>query len=308
MEYGYPAWGCFIVSEVPLPGLLEPLDANGDLPKIRIRWGNVVPVALSHSFQGDNYRLSGTWDDFVWEVDGLASFRLSSGSEIAVELDGAYTPEFLGAMLVGRCLPALIWQRGLFLLHASGVCLAQGAIGFCGESHMGKSTLVAALATRGYPLVSDDVLAVHRESDDAIGQVLPGWASLKLWDDVSGALPEIPGSSAGEISPEYTKRRHELPRGLKAAQPLPLLGLYMLEWGDEIVIERLPPIAAFAAVVAEDFADQILPGLARHFGRESIAFQQAAGLADQVSVYRFARPRDASRLSEGIETLLAHLA
>ena len=66
------------------------------------------------------------------------------------------------------------------MLHASAVRVNGRAVLFCGSSGAGKSTLAAALAQRGYPLVTDDVCTL------SIGEagapvVYPDGRQLKFW-------------------------------------------------------------------------------------------------------------------------------
>lgn len=49
-----------------------------------------------------------------------------------------------------------------FYVHASGVRINESVIMFVGGSTAGKTTLARALHARGYPLVSDDVVPIHR--------------------------------------------------------------------------------------------------------------------------------------------------
>src|ERR1700753_1582200 len=100
-----------------------------------------------------------TWamrsDQFLLRVPGIARFLLTAGRSIAYELDPAAEPGDVAVFLVGAALRIVLQPRGLVVLHASGVELNGRAALFLGASGAGKSTLAAALAKRGYPLVTD---------------------------------------------------------------------------------------------------------------------------------------------------------
>src|SRR5215211_8186526 len=55
-------------------------------------------------------------------------------------------------------LPFVLQALGSELLHASGVVAPSGALGFCGGSSAGKSTLAHRLARRGHEPLADDAL------------------------------------------------------------------------------------------------------------------------------------------------------
>jgi hypothetical protein len=72
-------------------------------------------------------------------------------------------------------------QRGTVTLHASSLAFHGRAIALVGEAGAGKSTTAAALALRGWPVLTEDVCALA----DLGGhyQVLPGYPRVCLWPD-----------------------------------------------------------------------------------------------------------------------------
>lgn len=62
--------------------------------------------------------------------------------------------------ILGTCMAVIMMQRGILPLHGSAVVIDGWAYAFVGHSGAGKSTLSAALASRGYPLLTDDVVAL----------------------------------------------------------------------------------------------------------------------------------------------------
>src|SRR5436853_233172 len=77
-------------------------------------------------------------------------------------------------------------QRGHFVLHASSVAIDGKAAAFAGPSGRGKSTLVAALASAGHPLIADDMSVI--DTSGAAPVVQPGFPRVKLWPDSASAL------------------------------------------------------------------------------------------------------------------------
>ena len=81
----------------------------------------------------------------------------------------------LSELLVANALPALLWQRGAFVLHAACVRIPDGpAVAIAGPSGAGKSRLAAALVAGGAQLIGDDSLALYPENNGVLAQGLPG--------------------------------------------------------------------------------------------------------------------------------------
>jgi hypothetical protein len=122
-------------------------------------------------------------------------------------------------------LPRILHLRGTTCLHASAVAIAGGVVAFCGPSGTGKSTLAAAMACRGFPLVSDDVLPLRLNPAPNGVEALPGLPELRLCRDTVERI-----GIAGQVTPPLQGqfKAHWQPRRAPAA-PLPLLGIYLLE-------------------------------------------------------------------------------
>ena len=89
-------------------------------------------------------------------------------------------PATFPLFLIGTVFGILLHQRGEIVLHASAVRVNDKAVLFCGPSGAGKSTLAAALAQRGFPLVTDDLCAITLTAG-AAPMVQPDGRHLKLW-------------------------------------------------------------------------------------------------------------------------------
>ena len=134
---------------------------------------------------------------------------------------------------------ALIMARWLGRegMHGGAVVVGDGAWAVLGDKTAGKSTALAALALRGVPVVSDDVLVI----DD--GNVLAGPRSLDLREEAARRLGV--GESMGRVGARE-RWRHRLG---PVAPELPLRGWITLEWGDEIAVEPLAGAARLAALL-----------------------------------------------------------
>lgn len=115
------------------------------------------------------------------------------------------------------------WQS----FHAGGFVVGDGVWGVLGEREVGKSSLLAALAAVGVPVLSDDVLVVRD------GCALAGPRCIDLRKESAVGLGM--GETIGLVG---TRERWRV--ALPAVSPeLPLAGWVTLEWGDDTVIERV---------------------------------------------------------------------
>jgi hypothetical protein len=69
-------------------------------------------------------------------------------------------------------LPMALQFFGLEVLHASAVCTRLGVVAFCAVSETGKSTTVAALSSRGYPVWADDAVPIETDKVDGGARAL----------------------------------------------------------------------------------------------------------------------------------------
>lgn len=147
-------------------------------------------------------------------------------------------------------------------LHGGAVGMAGKAVAFVGEKGMGKSTLTAALIGAGYPMLTDDHVALWPRDHQGGNQrgsgfwVEPGAPRLRLWP---ASLPVLAmqHDEAEDLPSVYTfiEKRIKHLRLPTAAQPgefqpeaLPLGAIYLLQPRDPAraapAIEPLPAKAA----------------------------------------------------------------
>ena len=159
----YTAFGLAIESDLELSGF-EP---SAPAPSPDVRVARAEPLWPDDGDAHVGARAEGVLRASVWE-----------GREVRVVPDPAADPLYVSAVVTGELFSVLLRQRGLLVLHGSGVVRDGVAVGLVGNSGWGKSTLAAALVGRGWRLVTDDLLVV----DTAAGTVTPSHASMRLSD------------------------------------------------------------------------------------------------------------------------------
>jgi ABC-type dipeptide/oligopeptide/nickel transport system ATPase component len=190
-------------------------------------------------------------------------------------------------------------MRGVTCLHASAVAIGERAVAFVGEAGAGKSTTVAALARKGYAVVSDDIVAL----EDRDGQffVTPAYPYICLWPESVVALYGT-AEALPKFAATYEKRCLSLPReALRfASEPMRLACVYLLgPRGDRAAnVEAVAGREAFVTLVANSYATNLLDSEMR--ARE---FEALGRLMQSVPVRRLTANADAARIDELCERI-----
>jgi hypothetical protein len=206
---------------------------------------------------------------------------------------------YVAGVVAGPVASFLRWQRGLASLHASAVVVDGRVMVIGGQSGAGKSTTTAALALRGHPLFSDDVLGWRSES----GRLLacPGPVRVKLWPDSLAAFDLNP-ESLPRVRTDLSKRLLQLPEAANDTE-LPLGAVYLLSTemdpslGD---IRELRGPEAFIALKANCRDDSVLTPAMR-----VRQFEALAELARCVPVRQVRAHPGLDRLAEFTDSLVA---
>ncbi|MEH2349206.1 MAG: serine/threonine protein kinase [Nostoc sp.] len=134
------------------------------------------------------------------------------------------------SLLLGCVLGHLLRLRGVTCLHASVVAVDDSAIAILGQSGAGKSTTAAALASRGFSVLADDIAALI--PDEKRFWVQPGYPRLRLWPNsvkaIHGSIEDL-----SLVSVNLDKRFLDLQGKHKEQwqfqpQALPLMAVYIL--------------------------------------------------------------------------------
>jgi hypothetical protein len=175
--HSYCIAGLTVRSEIALPGLIAARRGD-DPPEVAIQRGPVPTSLDGAGASGPTWQIAG--GRFLLRIPDIARFLLTRGSEIVFEAENDAPPEEVAICLLGTVFGILLHQREQIVLHASAVRVNGKAVLFCGPSGAGKSTVAAALAQRGYPLVTDDFCTLTAAGSGA-PLVHPDGRKLKLW-------------------------------------------------------------------------------------------------------------------------------
>jgi hypothetical protein len=221
--------GLTLASTIPLPEL--PRTPRGPVGCHVRRRTDAVELGSVDWFH--RWRLGDrTWLRFGRHAGGyllrfphLSDFVVSSaGDRIDCHPFPRLPAATLRHLLLDQVLPLSLTLGGRVVLHASAVHVPGfGSVAFAGESGRGKSTLAAALASRGAQLVTDDTLVLEREGTGLVA--IPGYPGVRLWAD------QLAGSDRARARAvaHYTTKRRLRPGALTfRLRPSPLRAVFLL--------------------------------------------------------------------------------
>lgn len=201
--------------------------------------------------------------------------------------------------LYGPILGLVLRLRGALSLHASAVQIGAGAVGFVGPHGAGKSTLAAALALAGRPLVTDDVLHVRPEGTRWVAE--PFASMLKLWPE--GARMAL--DDATELPPivdGWDKRALVVGDRIAAvATALPLIALACLAPREmEPRVDPISPATALIRLTPHTSASHLLDPAAR-----AAEFHALSGLVRSIPCVAVTPPADPARFPVFVARVVA---
>lgn len=199
----------------------------------------------------------------------------------------------LRLFVLGSGLGVLLHQRGLLVLHASGVAIHDRIVGFTGAKGRGKSTMAASLHRCGYPLISDELLVVRF---DAKGRPLaiPGSPQMRLWSD---ALVGIGGHPDSAVRVRSGIDKFSVSATKIATEVLPFYSLYLLDIGEELSVQLTSPSEAFFGVMQHLYVYRFGTKFLQSTGATR-AFQQLSWLLKKIIVKRLLRQWNLSQLAD----------
>ena len=195
-------------------------------------------------------------------------------------------------VVLNQLIPLLLGAERL-VVHASAVHTAHGAVVFAGAPGMGKSTIAAALAIRGWPLISDDAVIVDQQGD--VPRAVLSQPESRLWPD---SVRAVLSSGARRFPPVRRRclKRRITALGLGhfafASAPAPIGRIFLLSPSHAPgSIERLAPAGAVAALTACTFVARVDDATTIR-----ATFARVTALVARVPVYRLGIVRDYARL------------
>jgi hypothetical protein len=292
----FRAYGLSIDSEIVLPELL-PGSVGGTPADVSIRVGEVGADGLADGEQLGPFLWSSP-REFWLHVPGVARFLVRDGHEIVIDPEPGVDEDSIRVFLLGSALGALLFQRGLLVLHGNAVRIDDGCMICVGHSGAGKSTLAAGFHRRGFDVLADDVVPI----DDKC-RAVPGFPRIKLWRDVADRL-EIDTGALRRIRPNTEKFNLPIAEGFSEA-PIAVKWIYILsdDHSDEVTIDPIKGMAKFLPLRHNTYRVRYLDGMALRPMHLDLCGQ----LARTARLARVSRPRVGFTLEPMIDRILADI-
>ncbi len=298
----YSFFGLTIRSEIRLtaPEIPNSGDVSHD---VTIQLG-AVPDRLHDGrlFNSLNWAAPGR---LLLRMPQVATSLIEDGTSITVALAPNVDDKSLALFIGASPIAGILHQRRRICLHASAVATPKGAVAFLGCSGFGKSTLAAALAARGYPLVTDDVAAIEHLDAPDLWAVHPGPGHLKLWPDSLAALG-LDADSLPPVRPGMEKRFFSLPPAGSRPHRLAALCVLGMHRASEIQLTRLPLHRALEALMANTFRRRMQAAADSEQGNFIRLGRMLAALPCFI-VHRPSVPFEISPLADRVEAMIAEL-
>jgi hypothetical protein len=314
--YHYRAYGLICVSNVPISGFcphtllpqsVKP-DIYLDLLSVSPDWVRTVrnltrrtlhakPVAAPNGNSGCTVKVLGAQEAYeLIYNDGTEFFIDGSATNVWGSCRPGLGIDFLATYLRGPVMGFILRCRGVIALHASAANIDGRAIVLVGESESGKSTIAAALALRGAPVLCEDVTPLKLSGNTFC--VEPGYAQVALWPDsvealfgTSDALPRLtPGWEKCFLTLDDTSIRFE-------SKERSLSVIYLLAprspTGDAPRIDQISPREALLGLVQNTYMNWLLDREQR-----AVEFDFLSALAQRMQVRRIVPHSDPAKIAD----------
>jgi len=318
--FAFLGYGLSLHSNQPIPGLFSGArNGEGD---VRIWLGQLPPR---------QDRLNGTEE--VWytspEVEsqvqpGLVIWKLTDdpyfrwvyadgnefiiardGSEVWAKWSDAGTLGEAVRYLLGPILGFVLRLRGVTCIHASAISFDDQVIAFAGPKGAGKSTTAAAFAGRGYPVVTDDIVALLPSGETFLAQ--PGYPRLRLWPSSVDALSKTGGALSRLLPTAWGDKRYHLDLTRDGCaferRALPLAAIYVLaERAGDLSAPHFDAIGgseSLMSLLANTYASKLVDGAS--LAQE---FKILDRLTAQVPIRRFYPPNGLDNLTSLCDVIL----
>ena len=284
--YSYWGFGLNIASEIEFP---EMYPAEFDLADVTISLDK-ISILLTNT--NDHYIHRINDKELLFEVKGIATYYVANGKSIFINIDER-NAELRNVRLftLATAMAAILFQRNLIPFHSSAIIKDNHLSLITGDSGAGKSTSVAGLIKKGYPIFSDDIVVLHKNVTEKI-LAYASYPMIKLWDDTVVSLEhEMFNDRSFAVKPGIDKYGiffHD--KFDKSSYYVENIIILKKGVNAKIIVKELHGGEAFAEVAKQVYR----PGLLKGASVKKMRFDILTGLLKTSHIFEITRPEDGS--------------
>lgn len=211
--------------------------------------------------------------------------------------------------LTGPVIGCILRLKNKVCLHASVVNINNQAIAFIGEKTAGKSTLIAHLAAKGYPILSDDIAVLFRQEEQFF--VHTGYPRLRLWQK---SVEQFNTINIEKLNPVLTHvDKYYLPLSFEKKKqwnfqstPLPLIAVVYLKPRNEtqyLAFNLCKSLEGFLHLKKNIYAEYMLTSVLL-----TKEFSVLGQIAQQLPILSLERPNDLTYMNATCELITKWVA
>ncbi|WP_078432601.1 ATP-binding cassette domain-containing protein [Metabacillus halosaccharovorans] len=281
-KMSYMAFGVHILSEIPLPELSpmgledQGFDVEVVIEDLKMEWEHLAKDKTGYIFK-ESYVL--------FRLDDIAIFLIKEGKKISISPLKDYKEDIAKMIVLGTCIGAILLQRNILPLHGSTIAVNGKAYAIVGESGAGKSTLASTFIRDGYPILTDDIIAVSI-LNERTPFVIPSYPQQKLWQET---LHEF-GKTTSNLKSVYGRQtKYYVPLLAEfLTNPLPLAGIFELVKIDQEEVEVVTKtrLEQLSILYNHTYRNLMISGLRKLEWH----FKVSTNILNNINVYQLQRP------------------
>lgn len=245
-------------------------------------------------------------DDYIYVFfPERGHFYAENGTTIFYEPLKNVDHRSVSSILITSGLTSLFYQRELLILHGSAMVNSDGnsATLFCGDSGVGKSSLVSTYIKDNVQVITDDICVISKNNHDFL--INNSGAYIKVFPHVAKNI-QLPLNSQFSFDPLINKVAYSITNTTNNIK-YPIKNIIHLEVSDdikEIKIEKLSSKDAIINCIKNSFKQHFI----RHTKYQKLNFSLVTSLSiGNIKMYKVTRPTsstDPLKLKNAINSII----
>lgn len=188
LMYKYWGYGLNITSEINFPELLE---HDFSIPDVEYIIGKVPDKIIGTSISLKKFSYTVNERELLFKANDVASYYAFDGLKVIIEpFEPIEDKREIRLYVLATVMAAILLHRRMLPVHASAIKQNDKLVLITGQSHAGKSTVLAGLLKKSYTVFSDDVVVMNKDKENSSTLAAASYPMIKLWDDTMDKLDD----------------------------------------------------------------------------------------------------------------------